>query len=259
MINERNLRYKKICSEDLSLIQNYDKAISDLSQKYDCHHRLGTVIPSKELKEIGLYYNRPAIELIFLPSSYHIRLHNIGRTRIMSEESRKKLSESLKGRVCPMKGKHHSEETKQKMSEANKGKHHSEETRKYLSEIHKGKKFSEEHRKHLSEAHKNLSEEAHKNMSKAQLKRFENKENHPMFGHKHTDEAKQKMSNSWNREANRLKGYKHTDEAKQKMSEAHKGKKAIYKDGIKKFSKLEDLQKYLDDGWQMKFKYLVIS
>ena len=64
-----------------------------------------------------------------------------------SEETRKKLSESNKGR-------HPSEETKRKISESQKGKHHSEETLKKMSESHKGKHLSEETRKKLSESHR---------------------------------------------------------------------------------------------------------
>jgi group I intron endonuclease len=54
-----------------------------------------------------------------------------------------------------MKGKHHSEESRKKMSEAKLGKHIrscSEEHKKKLSEAKKGKQFSEEHKKHLSES-----------------------------------------------------------------------------------------------------------
>ena len=61
--------------------------------------------------------------------------------RIVSEETRKKMSESHKG-IC------HTEESKRKISESKKGKKHvfhysvkrklSEETRKKLSEAHKG-------------------------------------------------------------------------------------------------------------------------
>jgi len=47
-----------------------------------------------------------------------------------------------------------SAETKKKMSESRKGRHLSEETKKKISESHKGKHFSEEHRKKLSESHK---------------------------------------------------------------------------------------------------------
>jgi len=31
---------KKFCCEDLSLIENYDLAISDTNQTWHCHHRL---------------------------------------------------------------------------------------------------------------------------------------------------------------------------------------------------------------------------
>mgnify|MGYP003289089356 CR=1 FL=1 len=39
----------------------------------------------------------------------------------VSEESRKKMSESLKGRISWMKGKHHTQESNKKNSEAHKG------------------------------------------------------------------------------------------------------------------------------------------
>ncbi len=67
----------------------------------------------------------------------------------MSEESKIKLSNTLKkkyenGYIHPMTGKTHSEETKKKISEAQKGqkhrlgKTHSEESKKKMSESHKG-------------------------------------------------------------------------------------------------------------------------
>ena len=71
-----------------------------------------------------------------------------------SEETRKKLSEAQKGENNPMYGKHHSEETRNKMSEAKKGMQHSEETRKKMSEAKKGMQHSEETRKKMSEAKK---------------------------------------------------------------------------------------------------------
>ena len=65
----------------------------------------------------------------------------------LSVETRKKLSESRKG-------KKHSEKTRKKLSESHKRENLSVETRKKLSEARKGKKTSEETRKKLSEASK---------------------------------------------------------------------------------------------------------
>lgn len=70
---------------------------------------------------------------------------NKGKHR--SEETKQKLSESHKGN-------HPSEETRQKMSEMRKGKKHSEEWARKISEAQKGRKLSEEHRRKLSEAKK---------------------------------------------------------------------------------------------------------
>ncbi len=72
-----------------------------------------------------------------------------------SEETKRKMSEAQKGRP----GKPLSEETKRKMSETTRGiprKPHSEETKKKISEAHKGKTFShsEETRRKISEANK---------------------------------------------------------------------------------------------------------
>lgn len=56
-----------------------------------------------------------------------------------SEESKRKMSEVKKGKVSPMKGRKTSEETKRKQSKAKKGKVFSEEHKRKLSEAHKGK------------------------------------------------------------------------------------------------------------------------
>lgn len=66
-------------------------------------------------------------------------------------------------------GFNHSEETKKKMSEIMKGRHFSEEHKKKISETMKGRHFSEEHKKKISEAKKgkHLSEETKKKISKS--------------------------------------------------------------------------------------------
>ena len=149
----------KYCKNDISLIENYDKAIADTTQVWHCHHRRETIYSRSGLIEIGEYYNRPACELIFLTKSEHMRLHNLGKH--LSEETRQKLSEANKGENNSMFGKHLSEETRQKLSEARKGKpscmkgkHHSEESRKKIGAARKGKSLSAETRKKMSEANK---------------------------------------------------------------------------------------------------------
>lgn len=152
MINERQAR--KFCKEDLSKIQNYDAAIADTTQTWDCHHMTETWwnCSKKELIENECYYNRKACELIFLTRAEHNSLHKKGNsyTRGMhhSEESRRKMSESAKHR-SPI-----SDETRRKLSESGKGRHHSEESRIKISEAHKGKHLSEETRRKISEAMK---------------------------------------------------------------------------------------------------------
>lgn len=141
MIYEKNVR--RFCNGDISQIENYDKAVTDMEQTWDCHHRLeigknGERISREQLKGHGLYYNRPSSELIFLTKSEHRRLHT-------------------KGLNHPFYGKHISEETRRKMSIAKKGKHRSEEACRKISEGKTGKKrkpFSEEHRRKLSEKSK---------------------------------------------------------------------------------------------------------
>lgn len=160
MINKSTARW--FCCEDISKIENYDKAIVDTTQTWECHHRLETHnsdgerrsidIAKKELIALDMYYHRPSDELIFLTGKEHGILHYKGKHP--SEETRKKLSEASKGNTN-MLGKHHSEETKRRMSEAHNGKKFSEEHKRKMSEHNarywKGKSHSEEYKKRMSE------------------------------------------------------------------------------------------------------------
>ena len=90
MISQRYA--KQYCKDDISLIENYEQAINDKNKRWDCHHRRETIYSREGLIEIGEYYNRPAIELIFMLEEEHRRFHNIGKCH--SEKTKKKMSES---------------------------------------------------------------------------------------------------------------------------------------------------------------------
>ena len=114
MINERFA--KAYCRDDISNIENYDKAIADTTQTWICHHRLELTLDGEyahtheELNRMHMYYNRPYFELIFLTKSEHQRIHAQNR----SDETRRKMSESHKGK----NRKPFSEEHRRKISEA---------------------------------------------------------------------------------------------------------------------------------------------
>jgi hypothetical protein len=105
------------------------------------------------------------------------------KARFENPNERQKYKEMLSGENANFYGKHHSEETKRKQSESKKGKlnpnfgkHYSEAERKHLSELLSGennpmygKHLSEETRKKLSQAHTNPSEETRQKMRDAKI------------------------------------------------------------------------------------------
>ena len=99
------------------------------------------------------------------------------------EETKKILSEKLKGENNPMYGKSHSQKSKRKISEENKGKLMGEKNPCY------GRKG----------------------------------EKHPHYGKKHTEEYKTKMSEERMGEKNPFYGKKHTEETRKKMSATRTG------------------------------------
>ena len=121
--------FERYC-KDYENIENYEKAKTDNFKNWDCHHRLETHnsdgerrlvdITRDELLALGMYYGRPAEELIFLTTSEHNTLHHKGK--LISEEHKKKLREANKGKKL-------SEETKKKLREAKKGNTYTKGTR----------------------------------------------------------------------------------------------------------------------------------
>lgn len=116
MIKENKYSYYFL--KDENKIENYEKAKSDTTQTWVCHHRLethfsdgterpkGSYLLSEELVALGMYYFRPPEELIFMTRKDHQALHNknndykkISSRKIgshLSNETKNKISESLK-------------------------------------------------------------------------------------------------------------------------------------------------------------------
>ena len=179
--------YKQYC-KDYENIENYDKAKADNFVGWDCHHRLETHTPDgkrrdvdvshKELKALGMYYHRPAEELIFLTRREH-NAFNKGKKH--TEETKKKIGAASKGNKNAL-GYRHTDEAKNKIAEAMKGennpfygRHHTEESKRKNAEAHKGKHLGKDNpfygKTHSEEVKKRISE---KNKVKMKGMRFFN-------------------------------------------------------------------------------------
>lgn len=131
MINDYHV--KEYCCEDPSLIENYEEAMAD-SETWVCHHRKGIELKKsiEELKAMGLYYNRPACELIFLKNEYHSHLHSSGENNPMygvslpghygEKNGMYGKGYLITGEKNGMYNKHHTQEARDKISKATKGK-----------------------------------------------------------------------------------------------------------------------------------------
>lgn len=128
------------CKEDISLIENYEQAINDKDNKWECHHRLEVHNDYQNTKDemimMNLYYNRPASELIFLTKSDHQKLH----MNNLPTSYRIKMSKSCKG-------KKQSEEAKRKIAEFRRGFKFSEEARLKMSRSKLGMKYNTKNKK----------------------------------------------------------------------------------------------------------------
>ena len=133
-----SLRHVKKFCKDYTQIENYEEAVNDKSQTWDCHHILGEILTRQQLLDHNFYYDVPPCMLKFVTKAEHSQLH--GKVKA--------------GKKNSFFGKHHTEESRARISASHKGILHTKETRIKISESHKGKTLSEETRRKLSEAGK---------------------------------------------------------------------------------------------------------
>ena len=191
-----------------------------------------------EIDENGNEHFEYGKYIIFVTPEEHSSIHS------HSEETRSKISESLKGENNPMYGKpgtrlgsSHTSTAKEKISEANSGKNngmygktHTDAAKSNISNAMKRRWYDEEYRSHMSNILKSreFSEEHRRNLSESKIG-----EKNAMFGTHHTDEEKEHLRQTskayWTEEKRReqseqRKGHFVSDETKTKISNALKGK-----------------------------------
>lgn len=181
------------------------KSSEGFNQKLSDAHK-GKPSPTK-----GYRWYTNGVEDIYLPPDSEIPEGFMkGKCKEVSQETREKLSSSLKGKT-------RTEETRDKMKESSKkrfenkdnhpwtGKHHSDETKEKLRKANLGREVSEETRRRMSESAK-----------------------------KRTGRA----------------GFTQTDESRSKISRRLTGLVCVTDEVILKRVKPEDVQFYLDLGWR---------
>lgn len=103
---------EKYC-KDYTKIENYELAVADKTQTWDCHYRLEFMPFSKKqcshsyLIEQGMYFGVTADELIFLKRKDHLSLHQTDNKHALGNKSKtgqkcsditkRKIADSAKG------------------------------------------------------------------------------------------------------------------------------------------------------------------
>ena len=210
---EKGFDYRYYYSgEGIERVYNYHKSLREHNRSYNEHLLRSIEKYGFEAFEVNKCLDYAfSLEELNIKEKVYIQLYDSLKNgynetlggdgtegRPHSEETRQKISEARKG-------KHHSEETRQKISEANKGgnhpmygKYHTEETKQKMSKIKKGKN-NPMHGNHHSEEVKQKIREGNKgkhlaNEAKQKISEAKKGENNPMYGNHHSEEAKQKIS-----------------------------------------------------------------
>lgn len=245
---------------------------TELSNEFSSNNLKGRTISEEQRKQISesLKGRKRPPEVIAKIAAIHtghrwteeqksrLSEQRIGHPDYLTDEGRQRIKEANRRNKLGTKA---SEETKKKMSESRKGKPHphkslSEEAKKHLSEVLKGREISEETRKKISESSKGkiISQEQREKISntlkgrkrdpKISKKIIETKKKNGTLTF--TEEHKRKLS-----EAHKGKGKKHnkpmSEEHKEKIRKANQNKKYIIIDGKKKQVDLITYENYINN------------
>lgn len=160
------------------------------------HH----IIPKCWFKMKNLDVDNSDDNLVLLTVDDHQKVHRLSAMCIIGSDMRSAMGYAVHTLHGSFIGMHHTEETKRKMSESHKGKSHTVDTRKKLSEANKGKtsprkgmKASEETRKKISESRKGitLSDDTRRKISESKKGQVPGTK-----GKKMTEEQRRKSSES---------------------------------------------------------------
>lgn len=107
MSNAKKQNWKRYCRDRIELVQNFRQAEADGFDGWCIHHRMelpkdGTVVRRDELKRKGLYWNRPAAELVFMRTADHMKLHN---SRRHTRRHNRNISQSVQKGIASRRGK----------------------------------------------------------------------------------------------------------------------------------------------------------
>ncbi len=150
------------------------------------------------------YIDKLGREYAICKECLHDKLSKQRIGRIVTDETRKKISEANKGHKSWNKGLtketdsrisgyKHSEEFKEKMSKRMSGKNN---PMYGIPSPNTGKKFTEEHKKKMSENHKGMKGKKHSEESKKRMSKNHSGDKHWNYNKKHSEETKDKIRES---------------------------------------------------------------
>ena len=231
------------------------------TRKKISEHEKGKIIPEEVLKKMGEASKRNAKnnpnygmrgkhhgeEAKKKISAYQLE-NNPNRGKSPSKETREKISIANTGKkrteefkeICRkrMTGRDVSEKTREKLREINMGRIVTEEARRKIGLANRGRTMSDDFKKHISEVNKGN-------------KWITNGKDNIMVHKKDIDNYKSYFEQGWYFGFTSPTPIIHSEEIKEKIRQNKIGTKMIHKEEIQKYVKIEEIEKWLNDGWEL--------